>query len=387
VRRHLRYLSLLLISATLRTAWVVYDGITIGPDTANFLSSCQYWLGNPAGIFGIEAIAGIEYAGATLPMCLIIEGADLGYSGFVAYQVLLSSASTVLLYDTCRREWDSELAGLVAGIVFAGFWPTFQWVNWILTDVSFIFVLTVGLWSNTRYRTVENPTLYDRILVVGATIAIGFTRPVGLLVAVGWLLWGSLGEESVRVFGYPLSGIGSAVVVVVTYLTLSSRDEFSAQLLDIWRNGVLVLDDPTFSYEYVHTPASTVFEFILRNPVELIIMGVLKTGLLFLPFVGRFSGLHKIINLTVLVPPMLLSIVAFVRLIKCEDTERLMTWGWPAVAMTALIAATFWDFDWRYRAPYGPIFIGLSAMFVPRVREWAADEYPGARKYFRKVDL
>jgi hypothetical protein len=387
VRRTLRYLSILLFSAALRAAWVVYDGITVGPDTSNFLSSCQYWLGDTAGIFGIEAIAGIEYAGATLPMCLIVEGAGLGYSGFVAYQVLLSSASTVLLYDTCRREWDSELAGLVAGIVAAVFWPTFQWVNWILTDVSFVFMMTAGLWSFTRYRTVENPMLFDRILVVGSAIAIGFTRPVGLLVAVGWLLWASLGGESVRVFRNPLSGIATAAGVVMAYLTLSSRDEFSGQLLEVWRNGVLVLDDPTFSYEYMHTPASTVIGFVLQNPLELIVMGLLKTVLLFVPFVGRFSVLHTVINLTILLPPMLLSLVALVILVRYEDIQRLMTWAWPAIAMTALIAATFWDFDWRYRAPYGPIFIGLSVMFVPGVRNWVADEYPTVRTYLQKADL
>ncbi|QPV61505.1 hypothetical protein I7X12_12085 [Halosimplex litoreum] len=363
MRRICKYILVFTVALAARISWVIYTGIHTGVDTSNFMASCEFWLHNPAGIVGIDLIAGLEYAGATIPMCWLIDGLGLGTLGFVAYQILISALGTVLFADACRREFGSPW-GIFGGLVLAIHWPTFKWVSWILTDATFIAALVAGIWVVVWVRTSSQVRIYHRGAVAVAAIVIAFTRPVGLLIAVIWLCWFAVYAQNWWDLEIRIPEVAGAIATVWAYVSLSSRGEFSTQLLDVWQQGVIVLDSGLLRQSYEATSADSVLGFLIAHPIHVLFMGLLKVAVFFLPVVPRFSVIHNLLNVLLLVPVMVGAFLGAVVLVRRYDRGMMMTWLVPALAMLALIAATFVDWDWRYRSPFGPLFIGLTIAAV-----------------------
>jgi len=363
MRRIWKYVLVFAVALAARISWVIYTGINTGVDTSNFMASCEFWLHDPAGIVGIDLIAGLEYAGATIPMCWLIDGFGLGKPGFVAYQILVSAAGTVLFADVCYREFGSPW-GAFGGLALAIHWPTFKWVSWVLTDTTFIAALIAGLWVVVWVRTSSHVHIYHRAAVGVTAVTIAFTRPVGLLIAVIWFCWFAVYTQNWRDLEIRIPEVTGAVATVWAYISLSSRGEFSNQLLDVWSQGVIVLDSDLLMYSYEATPADSVLRFSIANPIHVLSMGLLKVAVFFLPVLPRFSVIHNLLNVLLLVPVMVGAFLGGVVSIGRNDWGRVVTWVVPALAMLALIAATFVDWDWRYRSPFGPLFIGLTIAVV-----------------------
>ena len=71
--------------------------------------------------------------------------ATVGYEGIIYLQAALSTLTVPLLYFVARELWQSHRAGLVAATVVAIHPVLISYVNFRLTETTFVFFLVAGL--------------------------------------------------------------------------------------------------------------------------------------------------------------------------------------------------------------------------------------------------
>jgi 4-amino-4-deoxy-L-arabinose transferase-like glycosyltransferase len=133
-----------------------------------------------------------------------------GLQLWVAVQILLIATATLLVFDTARRAVNLN-AGLVAGISFALLYDTFRWTRTALSDIFFVFVLTLTLWALVRYQS--HPTRKNKIFVYPTMLWLAFSRPFGPPIVASWLIFDLLPiSENHRFNLLPLKKLRVAVL-------------------------------------------------------------------------------------------------------------------------------------------------------------------------------
>lgn len=349
-----------------RVGYWLYGGTRLSPDTRGYIAVCSAWTSNPIDALTGQLI-GVEYAGFTLPFCIVTEVLGASFDAWVAIQILLSTLSCCLVYATARRALDRP-AGLAAGLSMAVLWESFQWTIYLLSDATFVFAVSVALWAITRHQY-----LVSRRSWAVAWLALAFTavaRPFGLPIVLGWLAYDLLSRDDrfrVGLVSTP-SFVLALVGVIGLYYTLATRGGawVDSTLYGMWTQGVLIVNDPTFSYEYSPVERSSPIAFVLYNAHHLFVMGVLKLGLFFLPVLPRWSTFHNVVNVVTLLPAMVASGWAVVDLFQ-RNRQLLRLWLTPLAVILVLIGITFIDWDWRYRAPAAPVFALLAGYAASRL--------------------
>lgn len=337
-----------------RIGYWLYGGTRLGKDTSGYLLTCSAWVNNPLDALTGQLV-GVEYAGFTLPFCLVVDFLGAPYETWVAIQILLSVLSCLIVYATARRVLD-RIAGIAAGLSMAVLWESFQWTIYLLSDATFVFAVTVALWAVTRYRELGTRRAWTAAWLALAYVAV--TRPFGLPIVIGWLAYDLLPRGN-EYRGDLLSKPAYMFVLVGAiglYYAATSRGAWvDSTMYSVWADGVLVKNDPTFRYSYSPVGGSSPLTFVLYNAHHLIAMGVSKIGLFFLPVVPRWSTLHNVVNVVTLLPMMLASGWAIVHQLR-RGSQLFRLWVTPLVVILLVVGVTFVDWDWRYRAPAAPVF-------------------------------
>lgn len=349
------------VALAARLAYWAYAGTRVGGDTPGYLAWCASAAADP--VAALRGGIGIEYLGFTAPLCGFLGLTGNWFDGWVALQVLLSSAACALLFDAGRR-LAGPTAGLVAGLGAAALWETLQWDVYVLSDSLFVAAMSAALWGLARHR--EAPSPRTRLLAFAALAWVALSRPVGVPIVGLWLLWDLWPRRSTHRLGLlpPVAAAALIVAGVLAVAVVSSRPAWGeAWLVPVWSTGTLVHDDPAFTYAYAPRPADGTVGFALANLDHLVVMGALKAALLLLPVVGRFSLVHNAVNLVTLVPLLALGLWGLARAVR-ERPGLARLLGSPLLAIAGIVALTFIDFDWRYRAPMGPPLALLAGYVV-----------------------
>lgn len=344
----------------------VWGGARIAGDTASYRYSCKLLAADPVGV--LSTTKGLLYFGFTVPFCTVESISGGSGVVWVAVQIVLSSATAVLVYGIGRRLVDTT-AGLVAGLGLALLFDVVRYTVFVLSETTFVFVLVLSMWAIVRHR--DEPTVTSRAVVLGSLGWLAVTRPFGMPIVLGWLLLELLPAESDYRLGLiprHLAIVG-AIVLPVTILTLSSAPSKFPQIEQGFRGGwILFKGEPEFllsSYPYTLRPAAGGVEFLLVNIDHVLVMIVLRVGVFFLPLVDVFSSpVWNVVNTVVLGPLLVGSLVGVGRAWRRRDALPLQLLVPPIVVVTGIVAVTYISQGWRFRAPLGPVFALLTGYAV-----------------------
>ncbi|QLH76855.1 glycosyltransferase family 39 protein [Halosimplex rubrum] len=364
------YGALFVIATAIRATYWQMSGDKIVPSSETFLSLCEPLPADFSGFFAILSDFGpywTLFSGYWVPMCGVYKVAGGSVTAVVLWQIFLSAATCVLIFDLGRRYF-TPLAGLIAGLFMAGMLDNFAWTTRLLSDVMFTFLITLSLWQLHRYRTHRSRA--NQFILAGILLWLALTKPQGLPVVVVWLTFDLLPRRydlGYDIIPYRRVSALLAGVLMVPLLAITIPWGLE-QGIKSWRDGLLVQFDPTFTYEYVPRAATGAVEFLLVNIDYMIIMAALKTILFYLPVVGRFSLLHNAINMVTLLPVTLFGFAGFVKLIR-NRKHVARDLGVPVIVLTAIVAATFIDYSWGYRPPVIPS-LALATGYLLTENRW-----------------
>lgn len=362
-----------------RLAYWAYAGTRLGGDSTEYLGACQRLAADP--LAALRAFVGLEYVGFTGPLCAFLALTGGSLPGWVGLQMLLGTGACLLVFDAGRR-LVSPAGGLAAGFALALAWEALQWDVYVLSDSLFLSVLALAVRSLAVQRTEPSPR--HALAAAGALALVAVSRPVGVPLVLAWLAFDLLprGHRARLGLAGRAPALATMVLLVLLVATQSGRGGWLATVVrPDWAAGALVDQDPAFTYHYTPVPGAGVLGFALANLGPLLVMGVLKALLLFLPAVPRFSAVHVAANALTLVPTMALGLLgAATALRRRPDLVAVLVA--PAAVLVLVVAATFVDWDWRYRAPLVPLLAVLAgyalaeAPALAGVRSWLAARVP-----------
>lgn len=348
----------------------IWDGVRVARDTASFDRSCELFVTDPIG--ALSAVKGLQYLGFTAPYCTV-QGVT-GGSGlaWVLIQIVLSAGTAALIYFTGRRLVNST-AGLIAGLSFALLFDVVRYTVFLLSETTFIFVFVLCLWAITRHW--ENPSQATRALAFGSLGWLVITRPFGMPIVFGWLLFDLLPRKSkYRVGLIPRSiAIVGVVLLPIAVLATSSAPSKLTQVEQGFRGGWILFKGQTgfflAEYNYTARPADGFIGFLFSNLDHVLIMMVLRTIVFFIPLVDAFvSPFWNIINIVVLGPLLIGSAIGAIRGWQLGDVDVLILLLTPIIVVTGVVAITLVSTGWRFRAPLGPVFALLTGYAVVTIR-------------------
>jgi hypothetical protein len=111
-----------------------------------------------------------------------------------------------------------------------------------------------------------------------------------------------------------------------------------------------------FEYQYTPRPADEFWPFIFLNIDNLAIMASLRIVWFFIPIVPRWSTAHILLNLVTLAPLIAGGLVGIYYAIQQRRLDILQMWLTPLAAVLLVIAATYLDGGFNYRAQMTPVF-------------------------------
>ena len=364
--------GLFCLSLVARVGYWMVSGTVTGPSSRNFVAFCTAVLADPGSLPAVIDSATVVgttaywllYTGYWAPMCGVYTLTGGSLDLIVLCQIIASSLTPVLLFLTADRRVDLTAAA-VSGLAMAVLLDTFVWSTRILTDSPFVFVLALTLWQLARYH--DDPTGQNRALVWGCFLWLSITRPNGIVLVLGWLGYDLLPiDERFNLFPYRSIAIVGAVVAlpVVAFVVVPGALTF---VTESWQTGVVVANDPAFTYAFTPRGDSTGIGFIVANVDHVAILAVLKVLVFFLPVVERFSFLHNAINVVTLLPVTLASFVGVYRAVRNRSTLA-RDWVTPYALLVVIIAGTHVDYSWGYRAPVTVLMVLLSGYAVSESR-------------------
>lgn len=356
-------IGLFLFALSVRVAYWVYRGTVLAADTSGYFGSCQLLQQDFAA--ALQTFVGIEYLGFTGPFCTFYILSN-NLTGWIIIQVILSAFGCVLIYLTAKKIIN-RTAGIVAGGTLAILFDSFQWDVYILSDSIFVFAMTATLWAMASHCVHRTPR--TRLFALSSLGYLAITRPFGIpilltVVVADQFLSGLDLLPQVRGIAPLFVAVSGAVVL------LSQRISWVLEhVTSSFATGLLVWNEPTLVYPFI--PEGTVsIGYLLSNIHHIILIAILRTLVFFLPVMPRFSLVHNLTNIVTLVPVMLLAAIGVVRLSRRQKTEYLLMWLVPLIAILLVISVTFVDWDWRYRAPAGPLLAVLAGYTIgtdPRI--------------------
>lgn len=340
-----------------RISYWAYRGTVLAVDTGAYFSSCKLLEQN--FVAALQSSVGVEYLGFTGPFCTFYALSG-SITGWILIQIILSAVGCILMYFTVKKTVN-RTAGIIASGTLTVLFDSFQWDVYILSDSIFVFVMTVTLWALATHYV--RGTTRTRLFALSSLGYLAITRPFGIPIFLGVVVT----DQFVSYFDLlpqirgivPLLAVTSATIVL-----LSQRVSWVLQhVTSSFASGLLVWDEPTLIYPFI-SEGTVSFGYLLSNIHHIILIALLRVLVFFLPVMPRFSLVHNLTNVITLVPVMLLAAVGVVRLSRRRETAYLLMWLVPLIAILLVISVTFVDWDWRYRAPAGPLLAVLAGYAI-----------------------
>lgn len=304
----------------------------------------------------------LVYSGFQLPYCGFLSATGGFVDGWVMLQIGLSALSCVLLYETGRILIDRP-AGLVAGLSFALVWEVFHWVVRPMSEPVFTIVAVVVLWRLALYES--NPSKRNRAIAAGTLLYLAITRPNGLPIVAGYLLWDTLykSDES-RLGVFPRRSINVALIGLLGVLAIYRLLDDGALLpIQRWSRGLVVTGHVYYDYTPVATESP--LSFLLYNLHHVLIISVLRVAWFFSPILPGWSTPHVALSMITLFPLTLGGLVGSYKVFR-KDKVLFRMWVTPIV-MIVLTALLLWVAGSRnFLGPAVACFSLLTGYLVPK---------------------
>jgi len=331
-------------------------GVRLIGDATWPVEVCQTLTTEPGSLLSFGTITRLSFL---TPYCVVYRATGGNLRIWILIQIVLYAAAVVLLYRIGR-----DASGRTAGLVTAGsaavLWETFRFTLRPQADAFFIVALVFAIYALTRYLRDE----WSLVWALGGIVVLVFARPVGPAVVLGWGLLSLLpaGSRFRLPLGFGRRGGALLVVALVVAIysselvSLTSGLEFN--LYSFWERGIVVTHttEPTYVYEYTPRPADSMVAFVLFNLDHLVVMGLLRVAWVFVPVLSRWSTLHIVVNLFTLLPVVAVGFVGLYDSVVSRATRPLQLWGVPFVMLLTVIAVTWLDGGFNYRAPITVLF-------------------------------
>lgn len=348
----------------------IWGGVRTAGDTPAFEKTCGLLVADPIG--SLSTIKGLQYLGFTVPYCIVEGVADGSGIAWVLIQIVLSAGTATLIYFVGRR-LINPVAGLVAGLSFALLFDVVRYTVFLLSETTFIFVFSLCLWAITHHW--ENPSRTTRGLAIGSLGWLVITRPFGMPIVFGWLLFDLFPRGSkyrVGLIPRPIAVLG-VILLPTAVLVTSSAPTKLAQVEQGFRGGWILFKGQTefflAKYNYTARPADGFIGFLVANIDHVIIMMILRTMVFFMPLIDNFaSPFWNIVNIVVLGPLLIGSAIGIFRSWNMGDVDVLILLLTPIVVVTGVVAITLVSIGWRFRAPLTPAFALLTGYAVASIR-------------------
>ncbi len=355
---HLTYAVVFCLALGARGLYWVFSGTQVIGDARGVLSSCDTALSDPIAHFASPRLL---YSGFEVPYCLFLQIPGTSVTHWVLVQVVLSTVGCVLLYDSSRR-LVGEIAGWVAALGFISLWETFRWVVRPQSEALFTFVVILTLWQLTRH--IDEPTKRSRLLLWAIFGWLALTRPFGVPLLAGYLFYDLLPDDSDLRFDL----IPSRIVAIGTFIVaiafgLVGLMLFSRSLVWSWSQGRIVTGGVA-TYSYTPRAADGFLSFVVFNVDHLLIMAIQRVLWVFAPVLPRWSIAHIVLNLVTLGPLLVGTVVATIQIYKRREIRFAQLWITPVIAILFVIAVTFLDGGFNYRAQLTPMFALLTGYAV-----------------------
>lgn len=317
------------------------------------------------------------------PYCGFRAATGGSVTGWLVVQILLWALICILVYRTGKRLLD-RTAGLVAGFSLVVLWETFRFALRPQSDLMFLFFLAVTLWTLARYQA--KPTGRRRLAVFVAFVLLVTSRPFGLPIVFGFLVWDLFptgDEETVPLVSSSVSSIVLGGVLclvgVLAFLTLlrsidvanATADTWRRGLSAVWSHGIVVTHttEPTFQYAVDLRLTENTLTFLLANADHLLVMGFLKIAWFFVPVLSRWSTFHILVNAVVLTPLIAGTFAGTALALIRRRYGVIRFFVLPLLMILLTLAPTFLDGGFNYRAPATLSFALLTAYAVSVLRE------------------
>lgn len=350
--RSQQYIVIFLAALTARLVYWRFAGTQVIGDANAALRRCEQIFTTPELVFLTRDVL---YSGFNIPYCTALNVFGLAPTHWVGVQAVLSALACVLVFDTGRRVVN-PLAGWVAGLGFVPLWETFRWIVRPQSEMLFTFYVALVLWQMARYF--EQKTTRNRRVLGVCFAVLAVSRPFGFPMVLGWLAYELLPLSHPRRFDFIRSRTIAAVLAVVgvvgmlAVVTLFHEDY---NIIYFLSRGTVVTGG-VFEYQYTPRPADEFWPFIFLNIDNLAIMASLRIVWFFIPIVPRWSTAHILLNLVTLAPLIAGGLVGIYYAIQQRRLDILQMWLTPLAAVLLVIAATYLDGGFNYRAQMTPVF-------------------------------
>lgn len=350
-------IGLFIFCLIIQGAYVSVTGVTHADDTQDYLRTCDGWAEDP--LRTATSWRGSFYATFTLVLCGWYALPVGGPTSWTALQVMFSALTTVVLHRLLLR-WTTDAFALLGSVALALLWEVFRWTTYVLSDTLFVLLITLAAWTVLSWR--ERPTTVRRNWAIAVLALLAFSRPAGLPAALGWLLTPS--STGRRLF--PLAVVAALALPALSLLVVAGSTfgvpHESNQ--EVWK--ITVADNPFLDNPLPFREVENQLLFVVVNAPQVGLTMVVRLGAILFPFSPTFSFAHNVLNGVMLVPLVFLAIAGVL-----TTSNRSPIW-WltlpPLLGNGFIVAVSFVDFDWRFRAPFIPFLllfatIGLRALW------------------------
>jgi len=341
------WILIFFIALSGRVSYWFVAGTRVVGDATGALDFCN--MASLSTLFSFQHTA--VYSGFQLPYCGYIYVTNGFVDGWVVLQIVLSAVSCVLLYETGRLLVD-RVTGLFAGLSFALTWEVFHWVVRPMSEPVFTIVTVVVLWRLAVYET--EPTRRNRALAMGTLLYLAITRPNGLPIVAGYVLWDTVFKsDNLRLNVFPSRKVNVALIAVFGGLALYRLTGVfgllgsGEGLLKRWQRGLIVTGHVWYDY-------STGFIYSSRDPLpgrtattlsavglhHIIIISVLRGLWFFSPILPGWSIPHVALSMVTLFPLIVGGIVGSY-VVARRDRTLFKLWVTPII-MIVLTAMITW---------------------------------------------
>lgn len=316
-----------------RFAYWFMAGTRVVGDATGALAFCD--IVSPSALLGFKHT--IVYSGFQLPYCAYINLTGGYVDGWVVLQILLSAVSCVLLYETGRLLVD-RLAGLIAGLSFALLWEVFHWVVRPMSEPVFTIVMIVALWRLAIYEVAGSRR--NRLLAAGALLYLGITRPNGLPIVAGYLLWDTLFDaEEWRLDVFSSRAVNAGFILLFGGLALYRMLE-GGELIPINRLAIGEVVTGHVTYNYTPVMADSAAGFLIRNAPHVVTIVLLRGLWFFAPILPGWSVPHIVLTMSTLFPLIVGGLAGIYRTAR-HERRLFVLWVTP-ILMSVLTAMVMW---------------------------------------------
>ncbi|RPA68410.1 hypothetical protein EF405_12165 [Cyclobacteriaceae bacterium YHN15] len=365
--KHRLFLSILFVIVNGILFWKL--GVSVDDDTESFLTYAEEI--KERGIF----FKPHDFWYIAYPLFIILMTSIHDSLGMVVFgQVALSYLALMSLYASGKRLFGNPKAGLVAGLLFLGFFMISFWNFWIYCESLLISLNCLSIYFLIKWFKNEG-NLGNYILGILVIVAAFFTKPTGIallggiLISVGFIFWVNEKFRKVRWAGL----IGGFFLFILLLNQMLSTFGFveAYQMGEVVYNVHKLADKDYATWlilevpENLFVPASElppIFQFvsiIIGNPIYS--LQLFGTKLFFFLFYLRpyYSLAHNALALAVLLP---VYVFFFHEMIKGSISKpfKILVFGFILISILSTSLMTI-NWNSRFLVPILPVIFLIAA--------------------------